>query len=333
MNSSLQNHSELLLYETDDGVLRVQVKMVDETVWLTQEEMSVLFDRSISTISEHISHIYTEGELNEKETVRSFGNSEIGINKPTKYYNLDVIISVGYRVKSFRGTQFRKWATQRLTEYLIKGFTMDDERLKEGGGRSRYFEELLQRIRDIRSSERNFYQKVTDIYATSIDYKKDAELTKQFFATVQNKMHYAVHGHTAAELIVERVDAGKPLMGLKSFKGNYITAADTHVAKNYLTEPEINQLNLIVSLYLDFAELQATNNRPMKMADWIQKLDDFLKLSEKNVLRNPGVVSAKAAEVKADTEYAKYRKTRGKNVISDFDREVKKLQQEFKNSN
>lgn len=332
MSIPLHNNSELLLYETDDGVLRVQVKMVDETVWLTQDEMSTLFDRSVSTISEHISHIYAEGELNEKQTIRSFGNSEIGSGKPTKYYNLDVIISVGYRVKSLRGTQFRTWATKRLKEYIIKGFTMDDERLKEGGGQARYFTELLQRIRDIRSSERNFYQKVTDIYATSIDYKKDAELTKQFFATVQNKMHYAVHGHTAAELISKRADAKKPLMGLTNFKGQYITAADAHVAKNYLTEPEIHQLNLIVSLYLDFAELQATNDRRMTMADWTKKLDDFLKLSEKKLLHTLGTVSAQAAGVKADMEYEKYRNEREKDRLSDFDREVKLIQSHQKKS-
>jgi len=217
---------------------------------------------------------------------------------------------------------------QQILEAILESFiktAAPDERLKQGGGRARYFEELLQRIRDIRSSERNFYQKVTDIYATSIDYRKDAELTQQFFATVQNKMHFAVHGHTAAELIAKRADAKKPLMGLTSFKGNFITAADTHTAKNYLTEPEIKQLNLIVSLYLDFAELQATNGRAMKMTEWIKKLDDFLKLSEKKLLTSPGTVSAKAAETKANAELEKYRQERDKKNISDFDREVKKL--------
>ena len=238
---------------------------------------------------------------------------------------MDAILAVGYRIRSDRGTQFRKWATERLREYLIKGFTIDDERLKQGGGKARYFEELLQRIRDIRSSERNFYQKVTDIYATSLDYKQDAELTKQFFATVQNKMHYAVHGYTAAELISKRADAKKPLMGLTSFKGNYITAGDTHIAKNYLTEPEIKQLNLIVSLYLDFAELQATNGRLMKMQDWIKKLDEFLTISEKRLLHSAGTTSAEQAENKALQEYEKYRQDQDRNYVSDFDREVKKL--------
>ena len=224
-----------------------------------------------------------------------------------------------------RGTQFRVWATQRLREYIIKGFTLDDERLKAGGGRARYFEELLQRIRDIRSSERNFYQKVTDIYATSIDYRADDKLTKEFFATVQNKIHYAVHGHTAAEVIEKRADSRKPLMGLTNFKGNYITAQDTAIAKNYLSEPELKQLNLIVSLYLDFAELQATNGRLMKMKDWIRKLDEFLKISEKELLTHAGKVSAEQAEEKARYEFEKYRKQRDKDYVSDFDREVRKI--------
>jgi hypothetical protein len=316
--------SQIILYQTVDGKTKVEVKMDGDTVWLTQDQMAELFEKSKSTINEHIQNIYAEKELAEAETMRKFGITEFS-TKPTNYYNLDVIISVGYRVKSLRGTQFRIWATRRLREYIVKGFALDDERLKQGGGRARYFEELLQRIRDIRASERNFYQKVTDIYAMSIDYRKDDDLTKQFFATVQNKMHYAVHGNTAAELVAKRADAKKPLMGLTSFKGDYITAADTHVAKNYLTEPEIKQLNLIVSLYLDFAELQATNSRPMKMVDWLSKLDEFLKLSEKKLLNNPGKVSAKVAETKANTEYDKYRKEQEKNNISDFDREVKKL--------
>lgn len=244
-----------------------------------------------------------------------------------KHYNLDVIISVGYRVKSLRGTQFRIWATQRLKEYIIKGFTLDDERLKQGGQKARYFQELLQRIRDIRSSERNFYQKVTDIYATSVDYRKDDKLTKEFFAVVQNKIHYAVHGHTAAEIIAKRADSKKPLMGLTSFKGTYITSQDAKIAKNYLFEKELNQLNLIVSMYLDFAELQATNGRLMKMADWVEKLDQFLKLSERELLANAGKVSAEHAAQKAEEEFEKYRKDRDKNYVSDFDRAVKALEQ------
>ncbi|MGE0269290.1 MAG: RhuM family protein [Candidatus Omnitrophota bacterium] len=259
---------QIIIYKTDDGQTKLRVKIEDETVWLSQDQMAELFDKSKSTINEHIQNIYQEKELSEELTMRKFGNSEFS-TKPTNYYNLDVIISVGYRVKSLQGTQFRIWATQRLREYIVKGFTLDDERLKAGGGRARYFEELLQRIRDIRSSERNFYQKVTDIYATSIDYKVNDKLTQEFFATVQNKMHYAVHGHTAAEIIEKRADSRKPLMGLTSLKNNYVTAQDAVIAKNYLSEPELKQLNLIVSLYLDFAELQATNGRLMKMKEWI----------------------------------------------------------------
>jgi hypothetical protein len=237
-----------------------------------------------------------------------------------------VIISVGYRVKSQRGTQFRIWATQRLKEYIVKGFALDDERLKQGGKNTRYFQELLQRVRDIRSSERNFYQQVTDIYATSIDYKPKDDLTQKFFATVQNKMHFAVHGQTAAELIKNRADSSKPLMGLVNFKGDFITAQDVKIAKNYLTEKELNQMNLIVSLYLDFAELQASNERPMKMAEWIAKLDQFLALSEKELLQNAGKVSAEEAARKAGDEFEKYRTERIKNHISDFDRAIKALE-------
>ncbi len=320
----LSEDSIITIYETEDGQTKLQVKIEDETVWLTQDQMAELFEKSKSTINEHIKNVYEEKELVENQTMRKFGNSEFS-TKPTNCYNLDVVISVGYRVKSLRGTQFRIWATQRLKEYIIKGFTLDDERLKQGGQRARYFQELLQRIRDIRSSERNFYQKVTDIYATSIDYRKDDKLTEEFFAAVQNKMHYAVHGHTAAEIIVKRADSRKPLMGLTSFKGNYITAQDTKVAKNYLTEGELKQLNLIVSMYLDFAELQATNGRLMKMDDWIVKLDEFLKLSERQLLANAGNISAEEAAQKAGEEFEKYKKERDKNRISDFDKAVKKL--------
>lgn len=241
-------NSQITIYKTEDGDVNLQVKIENETVWLTQDQMADLFDKGRTTITEHIQNIFKEGELVEKAVSREFRRTgSDGKDYSVKHYNLDVIISVGYRVKSLRGTQFRIWATQRLKEYIIKGFTLDDERLKQGGQKARYFQELLQRIRDIRSSERNFYQKVTDIYATSIDYRKDDELTKIFFATVQNKMHYAVHGHTAAEIVVKRADSQKPLMGLTSFKGNYITSQDVKIAKNYLSEKELNQLNLIVS--------------------------------------------------------------------------------------
>ncbi len=286
----MENDSEIIIYTAPDGTTKLQVQLKDETVWLTQEQMASLFGKGRSTITEHIGNIFKENELDEKEVCRFFrhttkhgaieGKTQ---TKQVKYYNLDVIISVGYRVKSPQGTKFRQWATKRIHEYIVKGFTMDDERLKHEGARSRYFEELLQRIRDIRSSERNFYQKITDIYATSIDYINDAAETKEFFATVQNKIHYAVHGQTAAEMIDERVDADKPFLGLTNFKGNYITTRDIGIAKNYLSEDELKQLNLIVSMYLDFAELQATNGRLMKMKDWIKKLDDFLRISDKEI--------------------------------------------------
>ncbi|MBN1973637.1 MAG: virulence RhuM family protein [Sedimentisphaerales bacterium] len=324
----------IVIYTTDDGQTKVQVKIEDETVWLTQKQMAELFEKDVRTVNEHIKNIIDEGELSADSVIRNFRiTAADGKTYDTQHYNLDVIISVGYRVKSLRGTQFRIWATQRLREYIIKGFTLDDERLKQQGGRSRYFEELLQRIRDIRSSERNFYQKVTDIYATSIDYRKDAELTQEFFATVQNKMHYAVHGHTAAEIIAKRADSKKPMMGLTSFKGSYITSNDITVAKNYLSEDEINQLNLIVSMYLDFAELQASGGRLMKMADWIAKLDEFLKISERGLLKDAGKVSAEQAAVKARKEFENYKKERDKNYISDFDMAVKKYLHEGKGRN
>lgn len=327
----MAEQNEIIIYQTEDGQTRLQVRLEEDTVWLNQEQICALFEKSKATISEHISNIFQEGELNENSVVRNF-RTTASDNKTydVKFYNLDVIISVGYRVKSLRGTQFRIWATQRLKEYIVKGFTLDDERLKQGGQRARYFQELLQRIRDIRSSERNFYQKVTDIYATSIDYRKDDRLTREFFATVQNKMHYAVHGQTAAEMIASRADATKPLMGLVNFKGDYITVQDAKIAKNYLTENELNQLNLIVSLYLDFAELQATNGRLMKMQDWIAKLDEFLKISEKELLTHAGSISAEAAAHKAEEEFEKYRIDRSKKMISDFDLAIKELEKKSK---
>ena len=320
----MENKSEILFYQTVDGKTNIQVRLDEDTVWLTQEQMAELFQRERTVITKHVANVFNEGELSEESNVQKLhiANSD----KPIKCYNLNVIISVGYRVKSPRGTQFRIWATQRLKEYIVKGFTLDDERLKQGGKSARYFQELLQRIRDIRSSERNFYQKVTDIYATSIDYMPSDELTQKFFATVQNKMHYAVHGQTAAELIKTRADSSKPLMGLINFNGDYITAQDVKVAKNYLTEQELNQFNLIVSLYLDFAELQASNERPMKMTDWIIKLDQFLALSEKELLHGPGKVRAEEAAKKAFDEFEKYKEERMKNHISDFDTIVKELE-------
>ena len=323
----IEKMTSFLLYKTSDNKVSINVQIQNETVWLTQEQMAELFDKSKKTISEHIRNIYLEGELTELATMRKSGNSGFS-TKPTNYYNLDVIISVGYRVKSLRGTQFRQWATKRLREYIIKGFTMDDERLKQGGGR--YFRELLQRIRDIRSSERNLYQQVTDIYATSIDYKKDTKLTRQFFATVQNKMHVAAHGKTAAELVYERADAKKPNMGLTNFKGNYITSDDVEVAKNYLSEEELNVLNLIVSQYLDFAELQATRQKAMTMQQWIDKLDEFLKISDSSVLIGAGKIKHEQAMAKAKREFKKYRDEEMRQLESDFDKATKKIRDKQK---
>jgi len=317
---------QIAIYQVLGDEQKIRVRIEDENVWLTQKLIAELFDVSIPTVNEHLKNIFESGELDENSVIRNFRiTATDDKDYDAKHYNLDTILAVGYRVRSDRGTQFRKWATERLREYLIKGFTLDDERFKQGGGRARYFQELLQRVRDIRSSERMFYQKVTDIYATSIDYKVDANLTKKFFDTVQNKMHYAVHGHTAAEIISRRADSKKPLMGLISFKSDYITENDIVIAKNYLTKPELNQLNLIVSLYIDFAELQAAGGRLMKMRDWINKLDEFLTISEKKLLHSAGTVSAKQAEERAADEYVKYRSKEDKNYISDFDREVKKL--------
>ena len=330
-SKKMKQNSEILIYQTKDNETRIETRLKDETVWLNRHQLAELFNRDIKTIGKHINNVFNEGELDKKSVVAKFATTaQDEKTYQVEFYNLDVIISVGYRVKSSQGTQFRQWATKRIHEYIVKGFTMDDDRLKQEGARSRYFEELLQRIRDIRSSERNFYQKVTDIYATSIDYKNDNKLTKEFFATVQNKMHYAIHGKTAAEMINERVDADKPFLGLTNFKGKYITARDIGIAKNYLSEEELKQLNLIVSMYLDFAELQATNGRLMKMQDWIQKLDDFLQISEKELLTNAGKISHEKALDKAKIEYEKYRKEEDKKYISDFDREVKKL---LKNEN
>ena len=320
---------QIAIYQGLAGDQKICVRIEDENVWLTQKLIAELFNVDVRTVNEHLVNIYRERELDENATIRNFRivqkEALREVTRDVKHYNLDAILAIGYRVRSDRGTQFRKWASERLREYLIKGFTLDDERLKQGGGRARYFQELLQRVRDIRSSERMFYQKVTDIYATSIDYKVDTELTQKFFATVQNKMHYAVHGYTAAEIVARRADSKKPLMGLTSFKSDYITARDIVIAKNYLTEPEINQLNLIVSLYIDFAELQGSSGRLMKMQDWIRKLDEFLTISEKKLSHSAGKVSTKQAEEKALKEYEKYRKEQDKNSVSDFDREVKKI--------
>jgi hypothetical protein len=262
------NESTIIIYQTQDGVTIIETRLEGETVWLTQDQMAVLFDKAKSTINEHIKNIYLENELPETETMRKFGISEFS-TKPTNYYNLDVIISVGYRVKSHRGTQFRIWATQRLREYIVKGFTMNDELLKQAGG-GNYFEELLARIRDIRSSEKIFWRKVLDIYATSIDYEPKSEISHVFFKTIQNKMHWAAHGNTAAEVIYKRIDAAKDNLGLTNFKGEKPSLQETEIAKNYLNEQELNMLNRMVTAYLELAELQALNQAPMYMADWVE---------------------------------------------------------------
>ena len=300
-------NSEIILYQTGDGGTRLQVRLQDETVWLTQKLMAELFQTSVPNVSMHIRNVFAEGELQAGSVVKEFLTTAAdGKSYTTQHYNLDVIISVGYRVKSLRGTQFRIWATQRLREYIVKGFTLDDERLKESGGGA-YFDELLERIRDIRSSEKVFWRKVLDIYATSADYDPRAEASQLFFATVQNKMHWAAHGQTAAEVIAARADAGKPNMGLMTWPGSRLRKTDVAVAKNYLNEKELGDLNLIVSLYLDFAELQARSRRVMTMRDWIAKLDDFMRISDREILTHAGKVSHEAALARAEEEFEKFR--------------------------
>ena len=302
--------SEILIYTTDDGDIRIDVRMMDETVWLTQAQMAELFGKARNTVTEHIRNVFDEGELDENSVCRKFRHTAAdGKNYEVMYYNLDVIISVGYRVKSHRGTQFRQWATGRLREYIIKGFTLDDKRLREGRTATDYFDELIDRIRDIRASEANFYQKIKDIYRDcSIDYDPHAETSQQFYQMVQNKLHWAVHGNTAAELIAARADAGKPYMGMTSFKGEKPRKADSTIAKNYLNEEEIGLLNLIVNQYLDFAELQAKRRQQMTMKDWTAKLDDFLRLNDMEILEGLGKISKKQADDMAHLEFKGYKK-------------------------
>ena len=299
--------SDIIIYQTEDGKTKIEVEFDNETVWLTQDQMAELFGKSKSTINEHIQNIYEEGELKEADTMRKFGISEFS-TKPTNFYNLDVIISVGYRVKSIRGTQFRIWATERLKEYLIKGFVLDDERLKGNAG-GNYWKELLERIRDIRSSEKVMYRQVLDLYATSVDYDPHSEESIEFFKIVQNKLHYAAHGHTAAEVIYERADAEKPFMGLTSFSGELPALKDIGVAKNYLTENELKILNNLVSGYFDFAEISALEHKPMYMHDYIVQLDKILSSGNRKLLEGSGTVSHEQAMIKAREEYAKYQAT------------------------
>jgi hypothetical protein len=295
-------NSQLILYQTEDGQTQIQVIMQDETVWLTQKEMADLFQRDQSVISRHVNNVFKEGELDAESNMQKMhiANSD----KPVAFYNLDVIISVGYRVKSHRGTQFRIWATGTLREYLVKGFVLNDERLE--GNERNYFDELVERVRRIRTSEKQFYRKVLDIFATSIDYDTKTAQAQEFFATVQNKFHYAIHGRTAAELITERINSQSPAMGLTNWSGQVVTAKDAKVAKNYLQEIELKRLNLLVEQFLAYAELQAVEKRPMYMQQWVDKLDEFLRFNEKEVLQHKGKVSQLVMEVKVREELQRY---------------------------
>ena len=317
----------VVIYQDDNGVTKVSVRFVDEDLWLTQPQIAELYDTTQQNISQHIDSIYKDSELDREATnkkfllVRTEGTRQVKRN--IEHYNLDMIIALGYRVQSQIATRFRRWATVRLHEYIQKGFSMDDERLKQGG--SRYFRELLQRIRDIRSSERNFYQQITDIYATATDYDPRSDLAKAFFATVQNKLHYAVHEHTAAEVIYGRVDNEKPLVGMTNFKGDYITRDDVKIAKNYLSEIELQRLNLLVSQFLDYAEFQALEQVPMTMQDWITALDNQIVSNRRKLLEGKGSISHRKAIEKAEKEFEIYRAREMKQLESDFDRAVKQL--------
>lgn len=311
----MNSESNFLMYQTENGDTKIQVRLEGETVWMTQKAMAELFQKSVKTINEHIKNIYEEGELEEIATIRRNrivqmeGTREV--EREIAFYNLEMIIAVGYRVRSHRGTQFRQWATERLNEYMVKGFTMDDERLKEMRNiGADYFDELLERIRDIRASERRFYQKITDIYATSIDYDPSTPIAKEFFATVQNKLHFAIHGHTASELIMKRADASKPNMGLTSWKGDKVRKQDVVVAKNYLSQEELSDLNRIVTMYLDYAESQARKKKPMYMKDWAERLDAFLEFNEHEILTNAGKIKAKVAEKFANEQYEEFHQLR-----------------------
>lgn len=330
MELFLMNDNNLMIYQDENGITKVSIRFSNEDIWVTQQQLAEVYDTTQQNISQHIDGIYKDGELVQEATnkkfllVRTEGNRQVRRN--IDHYNLDMIIAIGYRVQSQIATRFRIWATERLHEYIQKGFTMDDDRLKNGG--SRYFRELLQRIRDIRSSERNFYQQVTDIYATATDYDPRSDLTKAFFATVQNKLHYAVHEHTAAEIVYDRVNREKPFVGMTNFKGNYITKDDVKIAKNYLSEIELQRLNLLVSQFLDFAELQALEQIPMTMQNWIDALDNQIVSNRRKLLEGKGRISHKQAVEKAEKEFEIYRAREMKQLESDFDRAVKLLQQQ-----
>lgn len=323
-----QSQGEIVIYQAEDGLTKVECRFVDETVWLTQQQMAELFHTSRSNIVEHIGHIYEEGELDEVSTCRKFrqvrmeGNRQVTRELP--FYNLDMIISLGYRVKSLIATQFRRWATERLKEYMIKGFTMDDERLKNLGG-GNYWRELLERIRDIRSSEKVMYRQVLDLYATSVDYNPRSAESVAFFKMVQNKLHYAAHGHTAAEVIYERADADKPFMGLTTFSSDFPTAKDIGIAKNYLTEEELRVLNQMVSGYFDFAEVQAIRHRPMYMSDYVEQLDNILRATGEEVLTHAGKISHAQAMEKAKAEYKRYQAQTLSPVEEEYLKTIKQL--------
>ncbi len=327
--------SQILIYQPEDGKTRIDVRLENETVWLSQAQMVALFQTSKQNLSLHIRNIYEEGEVEEGATVKEYltvqTEGERQVQRAVKHYNLDVIIAVGYRVRSHRGTQFRRWATERLREYLVKGFAMDDERLKEGRNLGAdYFDELLDRIRDIRASEKRFYRKVQDIYTLSSDYDPKSDRAQLFFQTVQNKLHWATHGRTAAELIVERANADEPNMGLTAWKGAKVRKGDVATAKNYLTEDELRSLNRIVTMYLDYAEDQAQRQQPMRMADWEDKLNAFLQFNGREVLAHAGTITAEIAKVRAEAEYEKFRVRRLKDEAEQdmgdsFEQQAKRL--------
>ena len=322
----IQKTPNFIIYETEDNIAKVSVRLAEETVWLAQKQLSEIFDTTKQNIGQHIKNIIEEGELDRDSVVKFFFTTAAdGKNYNTEHYNLDMIISLGYRINSRVATKFRQWATERLKEYIVKGFTLDDERLKNGGGR--YFRELLQRIRDIRSSERNLWQQVTDIYATSMDYDPRSTITIDFFATVQNKMHYAVHRQTAAEIVYNRVDNEKVMLGMTNFKNNYITKEDVRIAKNYLSELELQKLNLLTEGFLSYAELQALEQKPMSMNDWKNFLDQQLKMLNKDILSDKGKISHKQAIEKAEKEFEIYRQREMRQLESDFDKAVKQLTQ------
>ena len=328
-NKYEQSQNTFLIYQDDNGVSNVSVRFEGEDVWLMAEQLQALFQASRQDVAYHIKQIYEDGELSVERTCKKFlqvrQEGSRRVRRQFPHYNLDMILAIGMRIRSEVAVRFRQWAIRHLHEFAVKGFTLDDDRLK--GNRSRYFRELLQRIRDIRMSERNFYQKVTDIFATSIDYDSSNDITRTFFATVQNKLHYAAHKHTAAELIRERVDADKPMVGMTNFEGKYITEDDVKIAKNYLNERELEYLRLLVSQYLDFAELQALEQKPMRMQEWVEKLDAMLTLSGRQLLSGPGSVSHEEACRKAVAEFREYRRREMLQHESDFDRAVRELSQ------